>query len=148
MSAVGCIALQVALQATLWPSTPKNRVKTTPTVAGVNFNNIELWQIYVLDNVSDNGCALYVRRWCLMWNKKWEVCSTMLHANKIWSGVQWKIWLHTRPSSLASVHKFPAVKTGRQGEFGAGSWRGSNQLQGLASKGETEEKRGTAELGH
>jgi hypothetical protein len=46
---------------------------------------------------------------------------------------------------IASVHKFPAVKTGRQGEFGAGSWHGSKQLQGLASKGGTEENGGTAE---
>jgi hypothetical protein len=49
---------------------------------------------------------------------------------------------------MASVHKFPAVKTGRQGEFGAGSSRGSKQLQGLASKGGTEENGGTAELEH
>jgi hypothetical protein len=49
---------------------------------------------------------------------------------------------------MASVHKFPAVKTGRQGEFGSGSWRGSKQLQGLASKGGTEENGGTAELEH
>jgi hypothetical protein len=50
--------------------------------------------------------------------------------------------------TMASVHKFPAVKTGRQGEFGAGSWRGSKQLQGLASKGGTEENEGTAEVEH
>jgi hypothetical protein len=49
---------------------------------------------------------------------------------------------------MASVHKFPAEKTGRQEEFGAGSWRGSKQLQGLASKGGTEENRGNAELEH
>jgi hypothetical protein len=49
---------------------------------------------------------------------------------------------------MASVHKFPAVKIGRQGEFGAGSWGGSKQLQGLASKGGTEENGGTAELEH
>jgi hypothetical protein len=49
---------------------------------------------------------------------------------------------------MASVHKFPAVKTGRQGEFGAGAWRGSKQLQGLAIKGGTEEKGGNDELEH
>jgi hypothetical protein len=49
---------------------------------------------------------------------------------------------------MASVYKFPAVKTGCQGEFGAGSWRGSKQLQGLASKGGTEENGGNAELEH
>jgi hypothetical protein len=49
---------------------------------------------------------------------------------------------------MASVHKFPAAKTGRQGEFGAGSERGSKQLQGLANKGGTEENGGTAELEH
>jgi hypothetical protein len=52
---------------------------------------------------------------------------------------------------MASVHKFPAVKTGRQVVFGAGSWRGFKQLQGvqgLASKGGTEENGGTTELEH
>jgi hypothetical protein len=49
---------------------------------------------------------------------------------------------------MSSVYKFLAVKTVRQGEFGACSWGGSKQLQGLANKGGTEENGGTAEVEH